>query len=139
MPATAKSVKHPAQGITIARYLKPFPRPIRQMTEEALRVLTRIVPELDARVYPGWKLIGLRVPHARKLRYIGYLYPTESLLRLGFEQGVLIADPARLLKGSGSQVRYLELRTPGDLRDEQLAPYVLEAVHLATQHKGGRT
>jgi len=135
-PPTGKPVA--PRRVSIERYLRPFPEPVRELTNEALDLIRRLVPELDARVYPGWKLIGLRVTEGKKLCYVGYLYPTETHLMLGFEYGTMMADPEGLLKGAGSQVRTIELRTRRDLREKRLAPYILEAVQIALERKARR-
>jgi hypothetical protein len=135
-PPTGKPVA--PRRVSIELYLRPFPEPVRELTNEALDLIHRLVPELDARVYPGWKLIGLRVTEGKKLCYVGYLYPTETHLMLGFEYGTMMADPEGLLKGAGSQVRSIELRTRRDLREKRLAPYILEAVQIAFERKARR-
>jgi hypothetical protein len=51
-------------------------------------------------------------------------------VRLGFEYGVALNDPHGLLKGTGSQVRHVVVRTVEDLRPE-LEPLIVEAALVA--------
>lgn len=97
-----------------------------------LRELVReTAPEVIERVRPGWRLIGYDVPvpagpspRGRSV-YFAYVAPEFEHIHLGFEHGVAMDDPGRLLEGRGitRQVRWLTFR-PGDDPD----PVVVRAL-----------
>ncbi len=67
-------------------------------------VVKEVVPGVEEAGYPGWKLIGYR-----NGRYFAFIAPYPDHIRLGFEHGISLPDPDNLLKGSGSQVRYVPI------------------------------
>jgi hypothetical protein len=54
---------------------------------------------------------------------------------LSFEYGVLLANDAGLLEGSGSQVRYATIRRAEDIREQELAALIAEAAMMAATFK----
>ena len=109
--------------------------PERRAVANALRGLVRrVVPEAVERVRPGWGLIGYDVPVGRgKTRYFAFICAEPEHVHLGFEQGVLMDDPAGLLQGRGvtKQVRWLTILQLADIPPEA-EELVREAVRVAT-------
>jgi hypothetical protein len=97
-------------------FLTSYPDGIRASADALRRLVRRAVPDTVERVRPGWRLIGYEVPVGRRLRYFAYVAPEVEHVHLGFEYGVWMADPSRLLQGADlklRKVRYLTFR-PGD-------------------------
>lgn len=67
-------------------------------------VVKEVVPGVEEAGYPGWKLVGYR-----NGRYFAFIAPYPDHIRLGFEHGITLPDPENLLKGAGSQVRYIPI------------------------------
>jgi hypothetical protein len=111
--------------------------PERRALANALRNLVReAVPDAIERVRPGWGLIGYDVPVGRRTRYFAWIWPEPEHVHLGFEHGVLMDDPHRLLKGRGvtKRVRWLTFRHLDEIPSE--APdLVREAVRVATMSR----
>ena len=82
----------------------------RRLTEAARRRILRVVPEAVEKLRPGWGLIGYNAP-----AYFAFIAPGRDAVRIGFEWGVMLSDPNRLLEGGGSQVRYVTVRSSRDL------------------------
>jgi hypothetical protein len=61
--------------------------------------------------YPGWKLIGFR-----RCGYFAFVAPMADHVRLGFEHGHALPDPAGLLEGDGAQVRHVVLRAVDEVQ-----------------------
>ena len=89
------------------------------------------MPELTEAVAPGWKLISYRVEGLRSSRYFCFLSPMEDHVRLGFEYGRWLSDPAQLLQGKGTQVRYVVIRNENELRVKVLQQLIAEASLIA--------
>jgi hypothetical protein len=116
-------------------FLLGFPPGIRDAAERLCAVVRRAVPDAIERVRPGWRLIGYDVPFGRRTRYFAFVAPEVEHVHLGFEYGVWMADPHRLLRGAHldlRKVRYLTCQ-PGDpIPERELVEYAREAARLAT-------
>ena len=97
------------------------------------------VPEAIEGVRPGWGLIGYDVPFGRRTRYFAFIWAEPEHVHLGFEQGVLMADPHGRLEGQGvtKQVRWLTMRRVADIPPET-SDLIREAVRVATLSRGER-
>ncbi len=125
----------PAQP-TVEEFLAGAPPQVRE-TVEWLRALVRAtVPNCIERVYPGWQLIGYRVPHGKKSHYFGFIAPQGERVALGFEYGVRMSDPHGVLRGTGRQVRQVEFTAPGELDLAVLTALIEEAVFVAIHRTG---
>ena len=121
--------------ITPEQFLAGFSLEIRSIAR-ALRELVRAqVPHAREAVYPGWRLIGYRADHGNRNVYFAYIAPTADHVSLGFEWGLLVADPQGMLEGDGSQVRYARFRQLEDIRPEPLAPLIIQALEIAALSK----
>ncbi len=70
-----------------------------------LRGLIRdALPEVEEAARPGWHAIGYRHPDQG---YLCGIFPHDDAVKLGFEFGMLLPDPDRLLSGDGKQLRYV--------------------------------
>ena len=69
------------------------------------------VPDAVESVYKGWHGFGYRHPEAG---YVCAVFPRAEGVQLSFEHGTGLPDPRRLLRGTGRQVRHVEVRAPGD-------------------------
>jgi hypothetical protein len=100
---------------------------VQAIAQRARALVLRVLPEVEERGYPGWKLIGYRVGGA----YVGFVAPLKDHVRLGFERGVLLEDPEGLLEGDGTQVRYVPLWRPEPLPEKGIARLLQQAVALS--------
>ena len=57
---------------------------------------------------------------------------------LGFEYGTMLSDPQRVLEGSGTQVRYVTIRSQKDIRKTIFVPLIVEAMSIALERKKGK-
>jgi hypothetical protein len=116
---------------TPEQFLTPFPAEIHALADKLRALVMRTVTEVDEAVYTGWRLIGYRVRDGRRSRYFCYIAPFEDRVTLGFEYGVLLSNDAGLLEGAGTQVRYVTIREPDDIREQELAALIAEAAAVA--------
>src|SRR5262245_53085107 len=120
------------------QFLAAFPTDIRALADQLRALIRRTVPNVDEAVYTGWRLIGYRVRDGRRSRYFCYIAPLEDRITLGFEYGVLLNNGAGLLEGTGTQVRYVTICQPEDIREQELAALIAEAATVATTIKRRR-
>ncbi len=87
------------------QFLSAYPEPLQSLAHALREVVKTALPEVQEAVYPGWKLIGYRVPSGKKTAYVGFVAPQPGRVVLGFEHGYLMTDPDGLLTSGGNQVR----------------------------------
>ena len=92
------------------------------------------------KVIPGWKVIGYRIPHGKKSIYFCCIAPQkkENDVLLGFEYGVAMRDPKKLLEGKGTQVRFVRIRQKEQCAESDLVTLIEEAAEVAIEFRTGQ-
>ena len=115
-------------------FLAGYSPGIADLAERLRDVVREAVPEALERVRTGWRLVGYDVPVGRRTRYFAFVAPEPEHVHLGFEYGVWMEDPDRLLRGAHlnlKKVRYVTYE-PGDaIPTDALVRYTGEAAALA--------
>ena len=52
-------------------------------------------------------------------------------INLGFNRGTLLKDPKKLLTGTGTLIRHIEVRTPSDYRNPKVKALIEESIKFA--------
>ncbi|WP_020393410.1 DUF1801 domain-containing protein [Kribbella catacumbae] len=94
-----------------------------------LRDLVRsTIPDASETVWPGWHGIGYRHPEAG---YVCGIFPHESNVKLFFEYGADLPDPAHILTGSGRRGRSVAIDHP-----DQVPPArIIDLIDAAIDHR----
>ena len=121
----------PKPSLTPEKLLERYPPGIQALTGQLRRLVMAAVPEASEYVNAGWCAIAYRHPDAG---YFCGLFPFADHVKLLFEHGVELDDPAGLLEGDGRQVRYIAMRKLADTRKRGIKPLLIAAVAL----RGGR-
>ena len=115
-------------------FLERYPSAIRD-TVLRLRELIRIaVPDAVEGVRSGWSWIGYGLPDRRAKRTFAWIGPERKHIHLGFQNGVLLADPDRLLHGAEErlkQFRYFTFAPQLNLEDEVILDFLRRSADLA--------
>lgn len=114
--------------------LADYPPPMRAIAERLRTIVRRAVPDAVEQVRPGWRLIGYDVPAGpRRLTYFCYVAPEVEHVHLGFEYGVFMSDPDRVLLGARvtRKVRWLTFRTGDPIDEPRLIEVVREGARVA--------
>jgi hypothetical protein len=125
----------------IEALLDDYPVAIRE-TGLALRglILAR-VPGTVETIRPGWRWIAYSLPEGKRVRNFAWIGPERKHIHLGFEHGILLADPDRLLHGAEErlkQFRYFTFEPSVDIDEAILADYLRRAADLATLSSAAR-
>ena len=123
------------ESIPIEVFLQSYPPPIREAAERLRAIMKRIVPDAVERVRVGWRIIGYEVPIGLRTRYFAWIGPEPKHVHVGFQHGVLIADPDRRLRGAHlrlKNVRYLTFTSADQIDDRVIADFVRQAVRINT-------
>jgi hypothetical protein len=115
-------------------FFERYPPSIRE-TGLRLRELIRVaVPNAVEGVRSGWSWIGYGLPDRRAKRTFAWIGPERKHIHLGFQNGVLLADPDRLLHGAEErlkQFRYFTFAPDIDLDDEVIVDFLRRSADLA--------
>jgi hypothetical protein len=121
--------------------LDGFPPAIRETGLELRRLIFATIPVATETVRPGWRWIAYSLPDGRRVRNYAWIGPERKHIHLGFEHGILLADPDRLLHGAEErlkQFRYFTFEPSIDLEPAVLADYLRRAADLATMPSAAR-
>jgi len=122
-------------------FLSAYPDEIRALAETLRAVVRRAAPDAIERVRSGWRLIGYDLPVRRRSVYFAWVAPEPVHVHLGWQHGIFMADPDRMLEGAHlrlKKVRFVTFR-PGDTVPEAaLVGLTREAAGLAAMSREER-
>jgi len=130
-----------AESIPAELFLEGYSPGVRATVDTLRCVVREAVPDAVERVRLGWRLIGYDVPFARGTRYFAFVWPDPERAHLGFEYGVWLPDPERVLRGAHLRLRKVRYVTysPGDrIPESALIDFTRQAAELATMSRGER-
>ena len=95
-----------------------------EITEESLRPIVTALREIIVEVDPntcevvrlGDRAATYGVGPRKMLDGYTYILPHKRWVNLGFYQGVDLADPERLLEGTGAKMRHVKVRSVDDAK-----------------------
>ena len=94
---------------------------------ESIRALIKVeVQGVEETAYLGWRTINFRVD-GQQFAYLG-LQP--GYVHFGFDKGVLLDDPERLLGGQAKIARYVRIHSPKKVNKAAIRGLVQDAVRL---------
>jgi len=129
--------------MTPEAFLAGYPPHTQKLAHQLRAIVKEAVSEINEQVYRGWRLIGYRVATPERRRkggaYFCYIAPDDEALQLGFEYGILLTDPQRLLEGDGKQVRYVTITATADLTRQGLTGLIAEGARVAILSKTEKT
>lgn len=121
--------------------LDGFPPAIRE-TGLALRsLILRTVPGTVETVRTGWRWIAYSLPKGTRVRNYAWIGPERKHIHLGFENGILLADPDQILQGAQEHLKKFRYFTFGpsiDIDEAILVDYIRRAADLAVMPPGAR-
>jgi hypothetical protein len=137
MPAK-RSAKASKPVPTPEAFLAKYPPELQELAHQVRALILQTLPDVKEAVIPGWGLIGYRVLDGGRDVYIGYIGVKAGRIELGLEWGVLVPDPHGLLQGEGTQVRVVRIARAEDIRIDEIAALLREAVDAAALPKSVR-
>ena len=121
-------------------FLKHYPEDLRKIALYLRDLVRSTCPDSTEKVIPGWRVIGYRAPYGKKSVYFCCIAPQikEHDVLLGFEYGIAMKDPKRLMEGKGTQVRFVRVRPGDQYVDEDLIWLIEHAEKVAIDFRTGR-
>jgi hypothetical protein len=127
--------------IPVEVFLDGYPPAIRD-TGLRIRELIRVaVPEAVEGVRSGWSWIGYGLPDRRAKRTFAWIGPEKKHIHLGFQNGVLLADPDHRLHGAEErlkQFRYFTFERETEIEDDVVIDFLRRAADLAVMPSSAR-
>jgi hypothetical protein len=127
--------------VDVGLFLVGYPDSIADLAHQLRSVVRRATPTAIERIRRGWALIGYDLPIGRRARYFAFIAPEAKHIHLGFEYGVWMDDPERILEGAHLKLRKVRFVTfrPGDvLPEDALIALVQEAARVASWSRAER-
>ena len=121
-------------GIPIDVFFDDYPPGIRATALRLREIIAIAVPDAVEGVRTGWRWVGYGLPDRRRRRTFAWVGPERKHIHLGFENGVLLADPEHLLHGAEERLkrfRYFTFAPEIDVAEEVLIDYLRRAADLA--------
>lgn len=115
-------------SLPVEAFLEGYSPKHRAIANRLRSSIQRTIPEATERVRAGWRVIGFDLPKGRRSPFFAWVYPEREHVHLGFPQGVLIADPDRLMDGEGitKRARWLTYTSVEEI-DEEVAEQLIRA------------
>src|SRR4051794_35040624 len=123
-------------------FLEGYAEDIRATANRLRAVVKRAVPDAIERVRPGWALIGFDLPVPRRSVYFAWVWPERKHVHLGFEHGIFMDDPDRVLQGAHlklKKVRYVTVDPGAAFPEGAFVALTRHAADIAALPQSART
>jgi len=118
----------------LLNFLKPYDPAIRKL---ALAVRDFVIPEMEPcfeYIYDAYSAVSFGYgPNDRYQDGAIHVAVYTNYVNLGFSQGAHMKDSAKLLKGTGNNVRHITIKSEADLQRPEIREYLREARRMAAK------
>jgi hypothetical protein len=121
----------PKAKLTIEELLAAYPDAVTALANDVRPLVRAAMPDATETAYPGWRAIAYRDPRAG---YVCGIFLFTDHVRLLFEHGHLLPDPAGVLEGTTKQTRHITLRPGEPIPAETIQDLVHVGAELKTHH-----
>jgi hypothetical protein len=108
---------------TLSELLAAYPANVRALARSTRKFVLALLPKAEESVDPSGPYVSFGDGSGYK-GVVCYMTISRSGVKLGMAGGARLADPHRLLQGSGKTARHVPLKTPSDLRQAGLKQLV---------------
>lgn len=123
-------------------FLSAYPDEIRSLAQTLRAGVRRAAPDAIERVRSGWRLIGYDLPVGRRTVYFAWVAPEPIHVHLGWQHGIFMTDPDRMLEGAHlrlKKVRFTTFRLGDTIPEAAMVEITREAAHLAAMSREERS
>lgn len=114
----------------VDQFLEICTADVRGMTEEARKLVKRLIPDAVEKVHPGWKVVAYSFTDGMK-DAICAVAPLQNRININFFRGSELSDPAGLLEGSGKRSRHVKITDKNILGSKDLADLIATGAAIA--------
>ena len=116
----------------LAAFLEKYDAKIASFAKGALTRLRKRLPGAAELVYDNYNALGIGfAPQDKVSKVILSIVLYPRWVSLFFLYGAALPDPKKVLKGSGSRVRHIVLKSPADLESREIETLIAAALDLA--------
>lgn len=110
-------------------YLKGYDSKISSLALELRKILISNLPDIIEELDTSAKMIAYC--YGRKYSdLICVIIPSKKGLKLGFNRGIELHDPHKLLEGKGKITRYISITSSQQITSSEVREMLLNAFHL---------
>jgi hypothetical protein len=114
----------------VADVLAGFEPERRALAERARQVVRSLVPDTEEEAIDVWQAIAFACGSGMKVQFCS-IAPHKEMLKLNFNRGSELPDPAGLLEGAAKRERFVRLEKADDVEREAVAVLIKAAADLA--------
>lgn len=119
-----------APPVELKRFLAAFAPEIGALFLAARRTVLAAAPDADELIYDAYNTVSAAYSYSGRLsEAFCHVAAYARYVNLGFNRGVELPDPSRILVGGGARIRHVRIMAAGDLR----APAVQALLEAAVQ------
>lgn len=123
------SYKPPA---SLIRFLKPYDRAIQKLALSLRSLVLEEMAPCHENIYDAYSAVAIGYgPTDRLSDGVFHIAVYTKHVNLGFNDGATLPDPLGILKGAGTRIRHITIKTPEDVARPELRSYVRRARKLA--------
>lgn len=113
-------------------FLQPYSEEIQQLLIDVRAKLKARLPDACEIIWDATNVVGCEFSWSEKGRN-GFIHlPAYAKhVNLGFNQGAILTDPDGLLKGTGTKIRHITLKSIADFDDSRVQNLIDQAVALS--------
>jgi hypothetical protein len=127
----------------LVAFLEPYDPAIRKLALALRAVVIGELAPCHENIYDAYSAVAIGYgPTDRVTDGVVHIAVYTKHVNLGFNKGATLADPCNLLKGTGTSVRHITLKTPADVAQPQIRAYLRRAraaAGLGRARGGNRT
>ena len=126
----------------LIKFLKPYDRAIQKLALDLRALVLEEMAPCHENIYDAYNAVAMGYgPTDRLSDGIFHIAVYAKGVNLGFNHGAALADPARILEGTGKQIRHIKIRSTSDLERSEVRAYMRRAHQLAVDdaRKSGET
>ena len=120
----------------LLKFLEPYDAQLVAIALAARRLVLKSAPKSSETIFDGPYALSLGYSFTGRLKEtFCHIVLYFNHVNLGFNHGVDLRDPAKLLTGTGKQTRHVTLHTQSDVKNPNLAKllrHAIEDAHILT-------
>ena len=122
---------------TFDRAMARAPRPMQEIARQLRRLLAAVMPGIVEVPWVQQGNAGYGVGPKKMSELFCYVMPASRHVNLGFFYGADLADPTKMLEGTGKALRHVKVRSVAEVHNPELKRLIERAsVHLPRLSKG---
>jgi hypothetical protein len=112
----------------LKKFLKPYDREVRDLALGLRALVLEEMAPCYENIYDAYSAVAIGYGTSERLSDgIFHIAVYSRHVNLGFNDGATLTDPKAILKGSGSRIRHITIKTAEDLKRPDLRAYIRRA------------